>query len=144
MFCCSHWFQNQKQSNHQNLGSTKCKLSGKTLPHTLSWRHPFPTGGAWEKPLVGQDLTQAWRPWAPMLQPGQRGPDMVTFSGEPKHLSQRMSTIENAKFLDALQWGLDHSHAFGYFKREREKLGRSNVAVGTVGRTRYRPPAGWL
>lgn len=144
MFWCSNWFQNQIQGNHQNLGSTKRNLSRKTFPHTLSRRWSLPTGGAWEKSLVGQDLTRAWRPWAPMPQPRQSGPDMVPFSGEPKYLSQRMSTIENAVSGCSLQWGLESSHAFRYFKRERENLSHSNVVVGTVGRTRYRPPAGWL
>lgn len=32
MFCCGNWFRNQKQGNHQNLGSTKRKLSRKNVP----------------------------------------------------------------------------------------------------------------
>lgn len=35
-------------------------------------------------------------------QPCQRGPNAVISSGEPKHLTQRVSTSENGKLLDAL------------------------------------------
>lgn len=128
MFCCGNWFQNQKQGNHQNLGSTKRKLSRKTFPHI-----PFSTATILDGRSLGNGIS-AGKPGPGLealgttcLQPCQNGPDPLTFSAEPKHWAQRMSTFKNEKLLDALfNTGLNQQCVYRDFKRETKS--RSNLA----------------